>query len=55
MDAKQQQKIPIATRWNESMSCFNDIEALLRKDRSQNSEGTTCVLFPNKKTQIHLH
>lgn len=43
-------KLPTATRWNESMLCFNDTEALLRKDRSQNSEGTPGVLFPNKKT-----
>lgn len=53
MDVKQQRKMPTATGRNNSMSHFNDIEALLRKNKNQNSEETTCVLFP-QKTQIHL-
>lgn len=45
--------MPTATRRNNSMSHFNDIEALPRKNKNQDSEETTHVLFP-QKTQIYL-
>lgn len=39
--------MPTATRRNNSMSHFNDIEALLRK-KNQNSKETTFILFLQK-------
>lgn len=37
-----------ATGRNNSISHVNDIEALRRKNKDQNSSETTCVLFPQK-------